>query len=157
MPITIIYPKEDYEAANVAIKVQALAQSSNQRVYVVPKHFGKNKTEVQKNLDKTSVALFISQSVDKIDNSTLEELKYLKSKDKKIIGFLPEGVTIPPKLEQYIGPQRYHNGDANSLRNTILKYLTEVKNNGNKENQNALLVVIGLILFLLLLAFNSDD
>ena len=39
MLIAIIYPKEDYKAANVALKVQALAQSKNQRVYVVPKTF----------------------------------------------------------------------------------------------------------------------
>lgn len=155
MAITIIYPKEDYEAANVAVKVQALAQSRNQRIYVVPKHYGKNKTEIQKNLEKTTVALFISQSSGNIDSSTLEELKFLKTQRKEIIGFLPDGVVIPKNLEKYISLQRYHSGDANSLRNTILKYLTQVK--PDKENQNALLVVIGLLLFLLLLAFNSDD
>ena len=47
------------------------------------KHFGRNKTEVQRKLSKTSVALFISESANRIDSSTLDELKYLKAKKNK--------------------------------------------------------------------------
>lgn len=155
MNITIIYPREDYDAANVAIKVQALAQSKNQRVYVVPKHHGRNKSEIERKLGETNVALFISQSDSEIDQPTIDELKYLKSKDKRIIGFLPDNIQLPRQLEQYISLKRYHKGDTVSLRTTIIDYLSEIQK--NTENQNATLIVVGLILFLFLLAFNSDD
>lgn len=154
--ITLIYPKDDYDAANVAIKVQALAQSRGQKIYVVPKHYGRSKTEVEKNLSNTSVALFISQSETPIDKATIDELKYLMENKIKIIGFLPHGVGLPKGLEGYIQLKRYDNTDANSLRVTLLSFLTEVQKN-TRETQNALLIVIGLVLFLFLLAFNSDD
>lgn len=81
--ITILYPKNDFDAANVAVKVQSLAQSRNQKIYVVPKHYGRNRTEVQESLKKSSVALLIAQSANEIDRDTLDELKVLIDYKKK--------------------------------------------------------------------------
>lgn len=152
--ISIIYPKDDFDAANVAVKVQALAQSRNQKVYVVPKHYGRNQTEIEKNLKKTSVLLFIAQSASEIDQSTIDEINILISKNKKVVGFLPDDLTIPNKLESSIILKKYHKGDTSELRNIVLEYLSEIQKN---QNSNGLLIVLGLILFLFLLAFSTDD
>ncbi len=153
--ITVLYPSDDFDAANVAVKVQALAQSRNQRVYVVPKHFGRNKTDIQKNLKNSTVVLFIAQSAETIDNGTIEELKFLQSINKKIVGFIPFDLELPSSVEQHFSSlERYHRGNSSDLRNIVLSYLTKVQKN---QDSGGFLIVLGLILFLFLLAFNSDD
>lgn len=152
--ITILYPKDDFDAANVAVKVQSLAQSRNQKIYVVPKHYGRNKTEIQQKLKKASTVLFIAQSSKELDQGTIEELKFLQSEGTKVIGFIPFGLVLPKSLENYISLERYHEGNSSELRSVIIEYLSKIQKN---QDTSGLLVVLGLILFLFLLAFNSDD
>lgn len=152
--ITILYPKDDFDAANVAVKVQALAQSRNQKIYVVPKHYGRNRTEVQESLKKSSVALLIAQSANEIDQDTLNELKILIDCKKKVIGFIPDKLSLTKSIENSITLEKYHKGDSNELRSGIINYLARVQKN---QDAGGILVVLGLILFLFLLAFNTDD
>lgn len=152
--ITILYPKDDFDAANVAVKVQALAQSRNQKIYVVPKHYGRNRTEIQESLKKSSVALLIAQSANEIDQDTLNELKILIDYKKKVIGFIPDKLSLTKSIENSITLEKYHKGDSNELRSGIINYLARVQKN---QDASSILVVLGLILFLFLLAFNTDD
>ncbi|WP_421890517.1 hypothetical protein [Marinoscillum sp.] len=152
--ITIIYPKDDFDAANVAVKVQALAQSRNQKLYVVPKHFGRNEISVEQNLKKSSVILLIAQSASAFDEQTLSELRLLQNLNKKIVGFIPVDLGLPQEIERNITLKRYHKGDSTALRKEIVTYLTEVQ---AKQDAGGFLIVLGLILFLFLLAFNNSD
>lgn len=152
--ITILYPKDDFDAANVAVKVQALAQSRNQKIYVVPKHYGRNRTEVQESLKKSSIALLIAQAANEIDQDTLDELKALIDYKKKVIGFIPDELSLTKSMENSITLEKYHKGDSNELRSGIINYLARVQKN---QDASGILVVLGLILFLFLLAFNTDD
>ena len=152
--ITILYPKNDFDAANVAVKVQSLAQSRNQKIYVVPKHYGRNRTEVQESLKKSSVALLIAQSANEIDRDTLDELKVLIDYKKKVIGFIPDELSLTKSMEDSIILEKYHKDDSNKLSSGIINYLARVQKN---QDASGILVVLGLILFLFLLAFNTDD
>ncbi len=120
----------------------------------MPKHYGRNKTEIQQKLKKASTVLFIAQSSKEIDQGTIDELRYLKLEEKEVIGFIPFGLVLPKALESYISLERYHEGNSSELRTIIINYLSKIQKN---QDTSGLLVVLGLILFLFLLAFNSDD
>jgi len=153
--ISILYPKDDFDAANVAVKVQALAQSKNQKVYVVPKHYGRNKAEIQMNLSKTKTALFIIQTAEKVDRGTIDELNLLMEYKAQIVGFIPHNVRLTSKLSSYINLQKYNRGDSNSLKSSMMNFISSKQT--NDETKNSILIVIGLVVLLILLSLEPDD
>lgn len=90
--IVILYPKADRCAAEIAVKVQTLAQPyTSEQIYVIPKHNnGRSKAEIQEILNKASIACLVAHSVRKIDQDTLNQLKILtEGKKKSAPLFLP--------------------------------------------------------------------
>ena len=164
--ISILYNQNDYEAATIALKVQALAQNSDEKIYIVPKHFGRIPINVETNLKKTKVAIFISHDVHKMDEETETELKFLT--DKKIpIQFVvpnnfPEGT-----LSKY-GNSRIHKYHANSKNQVITDlsdYIGKVGSKNQitpqkttkKDNADVASAIILVGLFLILLALTSTS
>ena len=92
--ITILYPKDDYEAANIALKAQALSQSDTTKIYIVPKHFGRNEDSIKQNLSKTKVALYIAFERE-VDYITLDELTYLDQRHVPIYCIIPDNIENP--------------------------------------------------------------
>ena len=91
--ISIIYSERDYEAANIALKVQSLSQNQPVSIYIVPKHYGRNRDEVYQKLNKTKTAIFLAVDSKTVDNETWNELVHLMEKRKTI---------------KYIVPSRYN-------------------------------------------------
>ncbi len=142
--ITIIYPFKDYTSADIAIKLQALASGENQKIYVVPKHFGRIEERVYKELDKTDVALLIVFDEKQLDQMTIDELQYLKSKKVPIFAFMPNYLTIN---DEQITSYKYKPFD----KNDILKKLYDFISNLSKEKKSKdndwidVLIAIGAI------------
>ena len=75
--ISIVYCERDFEAAGIALKVQSLSQNQPVRIYIVPKHYGRNQEEIQRNLLQTTVAVFLAHDVGTLDAATKSELDFL--------------------------------------------------------------------------------
>ena len=88
--ISILYNHGDFEAASIALKAQSLAQTSAvNKIYIVPKHYGRNQNELTMNLKKTKIAIFISHDIRKFDEDTKKELEFLKQKSIPIHYLVP--------------------------------------------------------------------
>lgn len=71
-----------------------------------------------------------------------------------MIGFIPDELSLTKSMEDSIILEKYHKDDSNKLSSGIINYLARVQKN---QDASGILVVLGLILFLFLLAFNTDD
>lgn len=157
--ITLLYNQTDYEAANIAMKVQSLSQNQPSKIYIVPKHYGRNNGDVFQKLNKTKVAIFIAVERKAPDQNTYNELMHLKERK------------IPIK---YIVPQRYSldifkpkAGDVylyrpNTTRNNLVHNVSNAIADLNKQieegkRDNALAAVILSALLLIGLAASSSS
>ncbi len=162
--ITILYNQNDYEAASIALKAQSLAQNSSvEKIYIVPKHFGRNNTEVSGNLAKTKVAIFISYDALKIDPMTKKELDALNN-NKSLIHFI-----IPNKFNENLLTSfkiktinKYHGNNKaqiiTDLSNTISNFSSKkTGKQSDSSDSSGALVLVGLVLLLLGLAATSGS
>ncbi len=123
--LSILYPQGDYAAADVAVRVQALAAGENQTIQVIAKHFGRNSDQVDKQLNQTTAALFIACDQLDLDENSRKELAILQQKPCKIICVVPQNFVFPDdkNLERYT----YTQGDTDSFAETVQKFVDELK------------------------------
>lgn len=153
--LSILYPKEDYTAADVAIRVQALAAGEDHKLYVVPRHFGRQQEQVQKNLHKTTAALLIACDQTRLDESCKQEIDFLIEKKKRIIGVVPANFELlPVGIEIY----NYTQGNAKSFADTVQHFVDQLKQapSGKKNQETNLLVVGGLLIAGIILLSNLN-
>ena len=156
--LTILYPKEDYTSADIALRVQALAQSQNQKVYTVPKHYGRNSEAVFAKLSKSSAVLFIVHDQEQIDQDTQAELEFLLQKGKTIHAIVPESLKILPEA---IKKHTYQ--DKSQFTDTLNEFTNSLKkkpHKSKKDTQNfALLILAGtlMIVILFLMLYNDKE
>jgi hypothetical protein len=81
--IALIYPKADYLAEEVALKLQL----NFDWVYVIPKR-DRIESIIQKKLSKVKYALYIAFDDVKLDPTTKNDINLLKQKNKKIIAII---------------------------------------------------------------------
>lgn len=121
--ISILYSAQDYEAASIALKLQSLSHGQAVRVYIVPKHYGRNEAGIAQNLNKTQAALFLAYETTCVDDATLNELAILRHRGVPIRYVLPVSFNpgqIPAEASEVF---RYH---ANSMSNeTLLRDLSQ--------------------------------
>ncbi len=161
--LTILYPKEDYAAADVAVRVQALAAGENQTIQVITKHFRRNQEQVDQQLNQTTAALFIACDRLELDESSQQELTELRDKNCKIICVVPENFVGLPnnQLERYT----YTQGDIGSFAETVQKFVDELKHAqytpvpAQKTDNGATLLIAGGLLvagIIFLASLNND-
>ena len=149
--LSILYPKEDYTAADVAVRVQALAAGEGQKIQVIAKHFGRNPLEVEKQLKRTKIALFIACDQVKLDDNSQQELDILLKKHCKIICIVPQKFESLPENEDNIEKYTYTQGDARSFADTAQNFVKKLKDfqisspPAKKNNDISLLIAGGLL------------
>lgn len=87
--IALLYAYGDWEAADVALKVEAIAESKGIRVFLVPKHSYRVNEKVMLQLQKCEKALLIVKDAKRIDDETQNELQILSKKNIPVYGFIP--------------------------------------------------------------------
>ena len=161
--LTIIYPKEDYTSADIAIRVQALAQGQGQKIYVVPKHYGRNEENVFAKLSKATSILFIAHDKLNIDQNTEKELSFLSSKGKKVHYIVPTDMNLTTD-STYI--HKYLNNNKMDFANAIQGFIQKIQTNeqGSKKinKENAVLLAVSMlivtIIFLLIISnLNNNE
>jgi len=125
--ITFLYPKDDWTAAEIVMKIQALAASQGYNVYSTPKNTKRNIDEINMKLSKTEYAIFMAVDVNKIDEDTQTELEILSKTAKRICYLVPYGFKL-----------------KNIKRNNIYRFKHD------KEKPANALILPALLLFLLL-------
>jgi len=154
MKIGIIHPERDWTAADVAIKIQAIAFSANIDCFISPKHTIRNDNKVLLSLKKCSYILFLSHDIKNPDEVTIKELKYLKNKPIIAIVKKPfkklENVTFKNIIEYETtkNPFEY-------LKKIIDNLSKEQKSIKIKKKENDVLL-LGLTALLLLLLDDSS-
>lgn len=156
--LTIIYPENDYTSADIAIRVQALAQGQGQKVYVVPKHLGRNEVNILKNLNKTDTVLFIAYDKIQLDASTLKELSWLTNNNKLIHAIVPDNMKIDlgQNLRIYSYSQKNHSNFAVGINKFVNQLQSEQKVKEVTKNDNILILVGLLVLSILFLSLVND-
>jgi hypothetical protein len=156
--LTIIYPENDYTSADIAIRVQALAQGQGQKIYVVPKHLGRNEENIFKNLKKTDTVLFIAYDKTQLDNSTLDELSWLIKNNKLIHAIVPDNMKMDlgQNLRTYTYSQMNHSDFAAGINRFVNQLQNEQKVKNGTKNDNILVLVGLLVLSILFLSLVND-
>jgi hypothetical protein len=164
--ISILYNEKDYEAASIALKVQSLAQNSTSKIYIVPKHYGRNPDNVSANLSKTQSAIFIAHDTSSIDEQTKQELTNLIDKSIPLQIVIPNWFKLRNSvLEHYQNKSvyEYSNTDKSQIVNDLAQYIKKIpqKIKGSSKQKNddiaAGILIAGLALLLLALATSDAD
>jgi len=150
--ITLIYPAGDFTAANIAIKLQALAYDKKIKVYIVPKHFGRKKVNVILNIINSNLIIFFIYDVDIIDVGTRDEIRYALAKRKKIISIIPTTVKWPFQASANIKLIKYQRSNPQTLINNIQGFITDY----DASKTTAIFGIALVLLSLLMLALSKE-
>ena len=155
--IAFLYPKEDWTAAEIALKVQAVAASQEVEVYSVPK-FQKNRREqIFQRLSKASRAIFLAYDVKTIDEDTREQLEFLKEKQKAVYFIIPKGMENNVRgLGFYENIRQYDPGERMAIIPITEKLLVDLKKNANAEGLAVFIVLVGMLLLVLFLVLSAS-
>jgi hypothetical protein len=163
--VSILYCDRDFEAANIALKVQSLSQSQPVKIYIVPKHYGRSEAVVSQNLNKTDAAIFLAYESKALDEMTAHELSFLKRNKVPVKYIVPNDfqsdlVFANGNVIRYDAHPLNNNKIINDLSRTVGELNTQmkVKKVAADENSGAVFFIIGMALFLLgLVASTSAD
>jgi hypothetical protein len=152
--LTILYSEGDYTAADIAIRVQALAQGQGQQIYVSPKHFGRNEESVKKALSKSKNALFIAFDKTSIDAKTIQEINYLHALPCKIYAIVPSEMALPKiPMEVY----KFQSKSFSNFTDVVQRFIQKLNENKNTKNNQFLIGTGILILSVLLLSLLDNE
>ena len=163
--ITFLYPRDDWKAAEIAVKIQALAASQNVKVYSTPKNVRRNEQEIAKKLAKTKYAFFVSYDADFIDSDTSWELRYLGDLGIEIYYVVPH--VFVSKLQGLGISQNiytYSYGDSTELIDSVKQLIRHLEakskspeGTAGQEEALSFLLLLGMLLFFLWLIFGKSD
>lgn len=155
--IAFLYPKEDWTAADIALKVQAVAASQDIEVYSVPKFQQNRKDQIFMKLSKISQAMFLARDVKVIDTDTQEHLKFLQQKRKPVYFILPKGMENEAKALGFSeNIKTYDPEDKMAIIRITEGILADLKNNADAEGAAVFIVLVGLLLLILFLALSAS-
>jgi len=147
--ISIIYPHDDFIAADVAIKVAMDAEDID--IYPVPKYPGRNENLVFNNLKKSKSVIFIMTDPEiKIDRKTSSELKFVLEAGKTLYSVVPEGARID-KFSAGKHKIIFYK-DTDDLMKKISNIVDEIQQQKNKMEDDIKIVIPLLIIVLGLMA-----
>ena len=158
--IGFIYPKDDWTAAEIAIKMQALAASQGKKVYSPPKNTRRNKKEIEIMLSRIKHAIFLAYDNKNIDDDTKWELEVLKNHGADIYFVVPKDMI--PALKS-LGIQdniySYEAGDHKALIQTLERITDDLKKREGVADIGealVLLAILGMLIFFLWLLFEKE-
>ncbi len=149
--IAILYPQLDFEAADIALKVQSLAKS-REPIYVVPKHYGRVESSILTTLSRASMGLFIANELNPIDEQTDHELQQLLSKGKRVIFIVPNDYQLPYKVSAD-NLVKYHKNNKTGIITDLSKWLDRISasQTAAQKDKDDTTVAVFLIASLMLL------
>jgi hypothetical protein len=154
--IAFLYPKEDWTAADIALKVQAVAASQDIEVYSVPKYQQNRREQIYQKLSKVSHAIFIARDIKTIDPDTREHLNYLKDKGKDVYFLVPAGMESEAEA---LGFQRnirtYDPANPMAILQIAESLLTDLRQQADAEGLAIFIVLVGMLLLILYLALSA--
>lgn len=166
--LTFIYPKGDWAAVELVIKIQALAASQDYKVYVTPKNTRRDEINIKRRLKNTKYAVFVAIEANTIDEYTKEELKFLKTLGIPIYTMISKEFSRCKDAREIINlleKDKIFIVDKNnpkSIINTLSKILRDIKEGEQQKGEDiagtiALTAVLGLLLLFLALMFGRKD
>ena len=155
--IAFLYPKEDWTAAEIALKIQAVAASQDIEVYSVPKFQKNRKEQIIQRLSKVSQAIFLARDVKEIDDDTREQLIFLKEKSKPVYFIIPKGMENQATALGFSENIRaYDPDDKMAIIQITESLLEDLKNDANKEGLAVFIVLVGMLLLILFLVLSAS-
>jgi len=157
--ISILYPEGDFTSADIAIKLQALAQVQSEQIFIVPKHFGRNSENVYKNLDASKTALLLLHDKIALDVDTKKEIEFLISKGAIIYSIAPIEAKKSLMLPQKVSSHYYDRLKSGDFLNTVQSIVTDLQKRKDTvslgDDFGGILIVMALII-LIIAAFQND-
>lgn len=154
--ISILYPKDDYTSADIAIKLQALAADQANKIFIVPKHYGRNKENINKNLAKSRTAIFLSHDMSELDPSTRKELELLLAHKANVYSITPtqskKSMILPKGITSHYYYDQQQPGD---FLNTVKKIADDVQKKKNASSDFGALLVVMALIILVIAAFDN--
>ena len=149
--ISIIYPRDDLVAADIALKVGMDIEKP--AVYPVPKYPGRNDNLVFQKLRRSEAIVFIMTDPNvPLDEDTLREIKFAISNGKPLYAIVPEGASFPVDYAK-INVQTIVNfityRDTDDLADKIYREISRMRE--RRENENLALVLTMIIVILMAL------
>ena len=160
--LTFIYPRNDWTAVEVVLKIQALASSQNYKVYATPKNTRRDEEMIKRKLLKTRYAIFVAIDSTEPDEDTIRELRFLKERNVRIYGIVQSSFRrdlVADFLDKkYVVNKRDPKGFIEAFSNI----LTEIKSTAEKQGGEvagliAFLGIIGILLLFISLLFGKKD
>jgi hypothetical protein len=154
--ISILYPKDDYTSADIAIKIQALAQNQPGTIFIVPKHFGRNDINVQKNLLGSSSAMLLLHDKRSLDVDTKKEIELLVKNKKKVFCIAPKQSKPYLKLPPVITPHFFDPSKPGDFLATVQRISGELKDQKDKGGDFGMFLIMLALIMLIISSFNDD-
>jgi hypothetical protein len=159
--ISILYPKEDFTSADIAIKLQALAQEQSEQIFIVPKHFGRNEENVYKKLSESNTALLLLHDKLALDDATRKEVNFLLKKGATIYSIAPNeaksslNLSKKKKVSSHYY-DRFKSGDFLKTVQDIINHLNMRKEAKSSDNDLGIILLVLALIILVIAAFSND-
>jgi len=157
--ISILYPEGDFTSADIAIKLQALAQAQSEQIFIVPKHFGRNSENVYKNLGASKTALLLLHDKMTLDVDTRKEIDFLITRGAIIYSIAPIEAKNSISLPQRVSSHYYDRLKSGDFLNTVQSIITDLQKRKDTislgNDFGGILLVMALII-LIIAAFEND-
>ncbi len=148
--ISIIYPRDDFTAADISIKIAMDIEDIE--IFPVPKYPGRNENLVFNNLNKSQGVIFIMMDPSlNIDSKTKREIRFVLSQGKEFYAVIPEGLNLNLGSSKVI---TYKPDNINDLIEKVHAEILRLKRRKEQEDAVIILTVLALIL-IMFLALNA--
>ncbi|MBX2957225.1 MAG: hypothetical protein KF846_13765 [Cyclobacteriaceae bacterium] len=157
--ISILYPEGDFTSADIAIKLQALAQAQSEQIFIVPKHFGRNDENVFKNLSASKTALLLLHDKVALDGATKKEVEFLINKGAVIYSIAPIEAKSSLILPQKVSSHYYDRHKSGDFLNTVQSIVTDLqrrKDTISLDNDFGGILLVMALIILVIAAFSND-
>jgi len=168
--IAFLFPNQDYTAADLSTRVQAMAAMRGLKVYSPPRNFNLSayrQVDVARKLSQCRFALFAAHDVQVLDDLSREELARLTASGTQVYSIVPSGMVDGLRdagLTEHV--YAYHPGRESELP-AIVKQIMDAAAGPGREKGKAtpggngrelglFLLFVGL-LALLIAAFATDE
>ncbi len=157
--ITFIYPEGDWTAAEVAIKIQALASSQGHKVYSPPKVGKRDEEDIGRRLSRSKYAILVAYDSPSLDPSTKWELETLSSNNATIYSVVPHSMRV--ELEALGVRNNLKSYDFDDIDHfiqaaeAIMDDIRSQQSSGTGGELLVLLLLFGMLIFFIALLFEQ--
>jgi hypothetical protein len=138
--LSILYPHDDYTAADIAMRVRALAAGENRRVQVMGGGRYATSQKRENQIDRTQAALLIARIGYIVDEEVVQSVLSLRARRRRVVCLLPQSFTPdlfdPGAVERYV----YEPNDPRTLGRITLQFSTELATSKSSRLVDRLLV-----------------